>query len=131
MAGLYGESNTVADIRQIISTLLAAELGVFVGKNSNRPAIHIEPPNSPPDARGLVCVIQRQPTQIRDDVYFWEVALIAHDRTEGGLLKLDRAAQKMRQRFPIRREITLPYDETEFPQINFSLRFHLDAYPHS
>lgn len=125
------EITDVTKIRDILRAMLIDELGTF---SNGRKAIQIEPPQVPAGtATGLQCVIQRyfnlntsrvlHNNQTAEN-FDWVIVLTQFDRTDNGLQKLDSAVQKIRQRFPRKRERIMPFKENAYPQVSYLLNFN-------
>jgi len=119
---------TSRELMGVLRELLATELGTF---STGATAIWVEPPFAPTRGSGLHCVIQRQPSMLShkpnvgnqaNQVYEWIVVLTA-DQSVESLSALDRAAQKIRSRFPRHREQVLPLVDGKLPQINFRIGY--------
>ncbi|NEQ28721.1 MAG: hypothetical protein F6K28_59130, partial [Microcoleus sp. SIO2G3] len=67
-------------------------------------------------------------TQITPDQYQWRVNLVQYDESPDGIAKFDAAIALMRRRYPIRREMIMPFSENTLLQANFSLIFNIHAY---
>lgn len=116
------------DLNRQLRSLLTNQLGTFA---DGKQAIHVEPPQAPPIGVGVHCYIQRQCVQLTNDTYQWRVDLVLHGGTgatpatkavhETNLQKFDQAIALMRQKFPMRREVILPYREDLPPQMTFQI----------
>jgi len=125
---MNSEITAIAPLRSILSTLLTNELGTF---SSGKKAIWVEPPQVPAGTvTGLQCVIERYSNLNTSTVlhnhqsaenFDWIIVLTQFDRTDGGIQKLDSAVQKIRQRFPRRRERILAFMENAYPQVSYLL----------
>ena len=113
----FDTSVIVVDLRNTIADLLTAEIGTLA--QTNRPAIWVEPPETPIGGTGLQVVIQRFSIKMTNALYQWKVTLLAYDKSQSGIQKLESAVCKLRQHFPEHREIALPFREDAYPQIDF------------
>lgn len=105
-------------LESTLRSLLAEELGEF---RFGVPAIAIEPPQSPNTGTGLHVSIARQPKKYSQSLWRWEVRLRQYDRTDRGWKMFDQAVEKMRHRFPIGTEVSLPFEEDKFTQTTFMI----------
>lgn len=118
------------EFRQTVEQLLASDLGYF---QNGTPAIWVDSGDAPGNPTGLLCVIERQPNMIShvgilnhqaEQHFDWVLRLVQYDRSPTGYSALDRACQKLRQRFPNHRERALPPADGTYPQVTFLCNFH-------
>lgn len=109
--------------------LLSSELGTF--QLTGEKAIHIEPPyiNEKLNPQGLAVFINRY-KQLRGSrsagvsamqLFDWRVVLRSYDKSEAGMIVMDKAIEKMEQSFPNHRQRILQTVETVYPQVTFLL----------
>lgn len=123
---------TVLELRNILTDLLAPELGQFAG---GMPSIWVEPPAAPVGniTGGIECIISRHKQLLRSESlssnqiyqnYDLVVTLVQFDLSESGSKKLDSAISKMRSSFPNHRERSLLYMDDAYPQVTFLINEH-------
>jgi hypothetical protein len=127
-ASLYGD-NTIAKLRSLVKDAIAEELGVF---QTGEDAIWVTPPVTPEFGSGLHCIIDRNAQRLGEGSrYQWLVSLVfvpTHGVVdEANYLKFDNALNKMRDRFPIAKEVHQKY-RGFYQQITFFLMYEREAF---
>lgn len=120
--------STAKELQSVLRSLLSDDLGKF---KSGLTAITVEPPFAPARGSGLHCVIQRQPLMLRHEPIasiqanqsFQFLVTLTAEHSDPALAALDKAADKIRSRFPRHREIVLPVADGRLAQITFYLEF--------
>ena len=125
----YPYINSKKDLLTILKNLLADELGKF---SNGQPAIYVEPPSVPKGqiTGGVQCIIRRwrnvystEPLangQINEN-FEWLVTITLFEVTDAGLLKFENVISKMRQRFPLKRETIMNWNDENYPQATYRL----------
>jgi hypothetical protein len=122
---IYGEQNTILDLRMSLEAHLEKYLGKF---ENGRIAIAVEPPQTPKPGGGLHCFIGRIPELLQPGLGCWVVTLRQYSQTDAELTKLDLAVRKIKRAYPMHRCSVLPFNELSFPQVTFRLLFNVHAY---
>lgn len=117
------------EFRDAVASTLANELGTLP---NGMPAVWVDSGDAPGKVKGLLALIDRQPNMREHYAALnyqavqnldWVLRLVLYDRSPSGYSALDRAVQKLRQRFPNHRERALPPTDGVYPQVSFLCNF--------